>query len=303
MTLIVFIVSLLGSMAIGVPVAFSLMFCGVALMWYMGMFNSQIIAQNMIAGADTFTLLAIPFWIATGLALWPEIPVQFGAALLVFLIFAGLFAVGAMGGGDVKMIGAVMLWIPLPLFLPIAEFEMDLADKPAPAFAAEELVAQQAQQDFDSEWLRPLVLTAGQPLPTPGPAPQPRPLFLPIAEFELDLLPPPAPPYPPQELADQQQDLDYDLHWHRSGEPFLTGEGRLRAAARAVIREQLARVPEENTGGGTSDARFIAPLGAEVVELGPINASIHKVNEHVAIEELERLPALYRAIAEQLLSR
>ena len=97
--------------------------------------------------------------------------------------------------------------------------------------------------------------------------------------------------------------LDYDLHWHRSGEPFLTGEGRLRAAARAVIREQLARVPEENTGGGTSDARFIAPLGAEVVELGPINASIHKVNERVAIDELARLPALYRAIAERLLSR
>lgn len=95
--------------------------------------------------------------------------------------------------------------------------------------------------------------------------------------------------------------LDYALDWHRSGEPFLTGEGRLRAAARAVIKEQLGRTPEENTGGGTSDARFIAPLGAEVVELGPINASIHKVNEHVAIEELERLPALYRAIVERLL--
>jgi tripartite ATP-independent transporter DctM subunit len=66
MTLVVFIVSLLGSMAIGVPVAFSLMFCGVALMWYMGMFNSQIIAQNMIAGADTFTLLAIPFFVLAG---------------------------------------------------------------------------------------------------------------------------------------------------------------------------------------------------------------------------------------------
>jgi TRAP-type transport system large permease protein len=66
MTLIVFIVSLLGAMAIGVPVAFSLMFCGVTLMWYMGMFNSQIIAQNMIAGADTFTLLAIPFFVLAG---------------------------------------------------------------------------------------------------------------------------------------------------------------------------------------------------------------------------------------------
>ena len=95
--------------------------------------------------------------------------------------------------------------------------------------------------------------------------------------------------------------LDYELHWHRSGEPFLTGEGRLRAAVRAVLMEQCGTTPDENTGGGTSDARFIAPLGAEVVELGPINASIHKVNEHVAIEELERLPALYRAIAERLL--
>lgn len=66
MTLVVFIVSLLGVMAIGVPVAFALMFCGVTLMWYMGMFNSQIIAQNMIAGADTFTLLAIPFFVLAG---------------------------------------------------------------------------------------------------------------------------------------------------------------------------------------------------------------------------------------------
>lgn len=66
MTLLVFVSSLIGAMAIGVPVAFSLMFCGVILMWFMGMFNSQIIAQNMIAGADTFTLLAIPFFILAG---------------------------------------------------------------------------------------------------------------------------------------------------------------------------------------------------------------------------------------------
>ena len=95
--------------------------------------------------------------------------------------------------------------------------------------------------------------------------------------------------------------LQYDLHWHRGGEPFLTGEGRLRAAVRAVLQEQCGMAPEENTGGGTSDARFIAPLGAEVVELGPVNASIHKVNERIALDELERLPALYRAIAERLL--
>jgi tripartite ATP-independent transporter DctM subunit len=66
MTLLVFIGSLLGAMAIGVPVAFSLIFCGVVLMWHMDMFNTQIIAQNMIAGADTFTLLAIPFFILAG---------------------------------------------------------------------------------------------------------------------------------------------------------------------------------------------------------------------------------------------
>ena len=64
-------------------------------------------------------LLAIPFWMASGLALWPDMPMQFGAAFAVFLVFAGLFAIGAMGGGDVKMIGAVMLWIPLPLFMPM----------------------------------------------------------------------------------------------------------------------------------------------------------------------------------------
>ena len=95
--------------------------------------------------------------------------------------------------------------------------------------------------------------------------------------------------------------LEYDLRWHRGGEPFLTGEGRLRAAVRAVLLDQCGLAPEENTGGGTSDARFIAPLGAEVVELGPVNASIHKVNERIALDELERLPALYRAIAERLL--
>ncbi|HWV60369.1 MAG TPA: prepilin peptidase [Sphingopyxis sp.] len=76
--------------------------------------RSRTISNQLNAA---MALLAIPFWIASGLALWPDIPIQFGAAFLVFLLFAGLFAIGAMGGGDVKMIGAVMLWIPLPLFL------------------------------------------------------------------------------------------------------------------------------------------------------------------------------------------
>lgn len=64
-------------------------------------------------------VLAVPFWIVGGWSFWPDVPLQFAAALAVFLIFAGLFAIGAMGGGDVKMIGAVMLWIELPLFVPM----------------------------------------------------------------------------------------------------------------------------------------------------------------------------------------
>ena len=104
---------------------------------------------------------------------------------------------------------------PEPLFLPIAEFEMDLADKPFPPFPPEEIVAQQKQQDFESGWVRPIVLTAGQPLPEPGTAPQPRPLRLPIAEFELDLLDKPFPPFSPEELVEQQKQLDFDNGWAR----------------------------------------------------------------------------------------
>lgn len=104
---------------------------------------------------------------------------------------------------------------PEPLFLPIAEFEMDLADKPRPPFPADEIVAQQKQQDFESGWVRPIVLNAGQPLPEAGPAPQPRPLHLPIAEFELDLLDKPFPPFSPEELVEQQKQLDFDNGWAR----------------------------------------------------------------------------------------
>jgi prepilin peptidase CpaA len=78
--------------------------------------RSRTISNELNAA---MALLAIPFWVATDLSLWPDIPIQFGAAFAVFLVFAGLFAIGAMGGGDVKMIGAVMLWVPLPLFLPM----------------------------------------------------------------------------------------------------------------------------------------------------------------------------------------
>jgi len=96
--------------------------------------------------------------------------------------------------------------------------------------------------------------------------------------------------------------LDYALEWNLSGEPFLSpARGKLRESVIAICRELCGIEPEQSTGGGTSDGRFIAPLGAEVVELGPVNASIHKVNEHVALAELDRLPKLYQAICERLL--
>ena len=97
--------------------------------------------------------------------------------------------------------------------------------------------------------------------------------------------------------------LDFVLDWNLSGEPFLTPPGgRLRAVVVDVCRELCGIEPEQSTGGGTSDGRFIAPLGAEVVELGPVNATIHKVDECVDVVELERLPTLYLAICERLLT-
>ncbi|HYM86320.1 MAG TPA: succinyl-diaminopimelate desuccinylase [Pseudoxanthomonas sp.] len=95
--------------------------------------------------------------------------------------------------------------------------------------------------------------------------------------------------------------LEYDVHWHRGGEPFYTPEGRLRAVAREVLGEFAGMAPEESTAGGTSDARFIAPLGAQCIEVGPVNASIHKVDENVSVADLEALPALYRILIERLL--
>ena len=94
--------------------------------------------------------------------------------------------------------------------------------------------------------------------------------------------------------------LDFDIDWDLSGEAFLTNDGPLRQAVFAAIEEVCGLTPIADTGGGTSDARFIAPLGAEVVEVGPTNASIHKIDEHVALSELEALPGLHLRIAEKL---
>ena len=96
--------------------------------------------------------------------------------------------------------------------------------------------------------------------------------------------------------------LEYGVRWHRGGEPFHTPEGALRAAAREVLAKFAGAPPEESTGGGTSDARFIAPLGAQCIEIGPVNASIHKVDEHVRVTDLERLPGLYLQLMETMLA-
>ncbi len=96
-------------------------------------------------------------------------------------------------------------------------------------------------------------------------------------------------------------DIDYDLRWHLSGKPFLTQPGKLIDAVHLAVTEHTGSAPELSTGGGTSDGRFISPAGVDVVELGPVNASIHKVDEHVRVEDVVALTAMYRRIMELML--
>ena len=95
--------------------------------------------------------------------------------------------------------------------------------------------------------------------------------------------------------------LRHTLQWKLSGEPFLTPVGELVEAAREAIRDVSGLDSQLSTSGGTSDGRFIAPTGAQVIELGPVNATIHKLNECVAVADLDSLSALYRRIVERLL--
>ncbi len=93
----------------------------------------------------------------------------------------------------------------------------------------------------------------------------------------------------------------YDLDWKLSGNPFLTPAGSLVAATREAIRELQGIETQLSTTGGTSDGRFIAPTGAQVVELGPLNGSIHQVDECVAVADLDAVSEIYRAILARLL--
>jgi succinyl-diaminopimelate desuccinylase len=94
---------------------------------------------------------------------------------------------------------------------------------------------------------------------------------------------------------------DYEINWRLSGVPFLTESGRLMEAVRDETKERLGYAPEFSTGGGTSDGRFVAPRGVEVVELGPINATIHQTDECVTLTELDELSRLYEGIMRRLL--
>ena len=100
----------------------------------------------------------------------------------------------------------------------------------------------------------------------------------------------------------QRHKVKYTLEWFVSGYPFLTTPGELSDAATRAVHEQLQITPKLSTGGGTSDGRFIAPMGAQVVELGVVNATIHKVNECVRVADIDALHRLYRRTLELLLA-
>lgn len=101
-------------------------------------------------------------------------------------------------------------------------------------------------------------------------------------------------------IVDQQSD-DYELVWQLSGLPFITERGELTNAVEKAVRDVTDITPELSTGGGTSDGRFIAPYGVQLIELGPINETIHKINECVSINDLDKLSVTYHKVLENIL--
>jgi succinyl-diaminopimelate desuccinylase len=99
-----------------------------------------------------------------------------------------------------------------------------------------------------------------------------------------------------------QHGLEYHIDWTLNGEPFLTSEGELVEAAIRGVEAVTGERPALSTSGGTSDGRFIATLGAQVVELGPLNDTIHKVNERVRASDLDALSRIYEATLQALLT-
>jgi len=95
--------------------------------------------------------------------------------------------------------------------------------------------------------------------------------------------------------------LDYEVKWRLSGRPFVTEPGALSSAVSRAVEEVTGLEPELSTSGGTSDGRFIAPHGVDVIEVGPVNKTIHKINEEILVADIPRLQTIYRRIAELLL--
>jgi len=116
------------------------------------------------------------------------------------------------------------------------------------------------------------------------------------------------PPIEPGDLQTRVEDIlarharEHGISWRDSGRPFLSPEGQLRTAVIKAVEAELGGPPHLSTGGGTSDARFIAPTGAEIIELGPPRDSIHKVDEHVRLSDIETLARLYGRIIESLMT-
>lgn len=106
-----------------------------------------------------------------------------------------------------------------------------------------------------------------------------------------------------RQLIDAQDPGPYTLNWRVSGRPFGPAVGELPEIVDAACQSQLGRSPKRDTGGGTSDGRFLGPLGINCVELGPVNKTIHQVNECIALHDLERLPDLYKAIISEYLAQ
>jgi succinyl-diaminopimelate desuccinylase len=96
--------------------------------------------------------------------------------------------------------------------------------------------------------------------------------------------------------------LEYAIEWSLSGRPFITGRAELVDAVTRAVQSNVGLTPELSTAGGTSDGRFIAEICPQIVELGPVNASIHKLNEHVDLRTLEQLPRIYLDILRTLLA-
>lgn len=98
-----------------------------------------------------------------------------------------------------------------------------------------------------------------------------------------------------------RHEVDYDINWTYNGLPFLTASGALVDACLEAIKTTTGTISQLSTAGGTSDGRFIAPTGAQVVELGPCNATIHKLNECVKVSDLEQLTLVYQAVLSRLM--